>query len=841
MKQNKEKNLHSKIKLFLKKWTFLLIGVVVLPIIFIITTESNRKSALKATKEALSVTRQSCYQYDNYSIGIKIQNLILLREKANSLSEYTEKEDITEGTKLLKYANDKKISGIIVLDNNLKLVAQSDKKAYETFSEILKRKNVADITENNRKSYMEQVTIKEAVYDCVVVSAKKIGGLILCYNDVTYDNNNNNEISLEKLIAGYRFKMDGVIVVTDENRVINSNVSRLQGIKSSHYPVKNINPDKWETGKLVRLKWKGNTWYGGKSYYKNYHLYAFFPKKQVFIMRTTIMFFSCFIYIMLCLVLLFVRYHSTKNSMRQIKEQLRTINAISSIYTTNMLIMLDSKKWEPIKISGKISQMLSDKKNADDMLDCYITNNIKQTYHQSYRDFVNLSTISGRLKGKNFIDFTFEDINGQWFYAIIVPQKWDENNNVVAVLLATRNINEDKCRELNYQNRLREAAAEAKRANEAKTVFLRRISHDIRTPINGIRGMVAISSHYKDQPEKQEECRQKILTASGFLLDLVNDVLDMNKLESGKVKLEHKAFNIKQIYDETSELIEIHGAEMGVTFEKADFEGKHNNLIGSPLHLRQVLQNIMSNAIKHNHESGSVNVSCREISSDDNSATFEFICSDTGRGMSREFQRHLFEPFAQEENEARTKYRGTGLGLPIAKELVEQMGGKITFVSEKNKGTTFRVFITLPISYENIPVRAEKTYKYSMWGKKILLVEDNELNMEITQFLLESEGFVVVKAWNGKEAVEHFEKSRPGTYCAILMDIMMPVMDGLKATRIIRNLSRQDAKDIPIIAVTANAFDEDREQSRNAGMNAHLSKPLNKDKLMEAILMFMSN
>ena len=395
----------------------------------------------------------------------------------------------------------------------------------------------------------------------------------------------------------------------------------------------------------------------------------------------------------------------------------------------------------------------------------------------------------------------------------------------------------EKEKEQKYQKSLLEAAEKADAANRAKTEFLQRMSHDIRTPINGICGMLDVGDYYRDNLSRQTECRGKIREASNILQELVNEVIDMSKLESGEIYLEKKPFNIYQLVNEVIDVVEKMADEREIKVERKTSEIIHKDLIGSPIHLKRLLMNIMSNAVKYNKDYGKIYLSSKEISSEqDEIVTLEFKCQDTGIGMSEEFQKHLFEPFAQEQKGGASKFGGTGLGMPITKSLVEKMGGTITFTSEQGVGTTFVITIPFKIN-EDVAGDEEKQDEVtaSIRGLNILLVEDNELNMEIAEFVIQSEGASVVKAWNGQEAVEAFEKSAPGEFDVILMDVMMPVMNGYEATKTIRTMDRSDAKKIPIIAMTANAFVEDRIKSKEAGMNEHVSKPINMKLLVKII------
>ena len=388
----------------------------------------------------------------------------------------------------------------------------------------------------------------------------------------------------------------------------------------------------------------------------------------------------------------------------------------------------------------------------------------------------------------------------------------------------------DQEKEKAHQEELLKAAKKAEAANVAKTEFLQRMSHDIRTPINGIIGMVEVGDHYSDDIEKQADCRAKIKDASKTLLELVNEVLDMSKLESGEIVLEEVGFNINKLSDETIGIVEELAKERNIQIVK-EKNITHPYLMGSPTHVKRVLMNVLSNAIKYNRDNGFIYVSYKELEAKEPfHVIVEFICRDTGIGMSKKFQNRIFEPFAQEHIGSRSKYVGTGLGMPIAKSLVEKMGGTIEFTSQEGVGSQFVMRIPFKIDQEHKNERAKESVSVSIEGLHVLLVEDNELNMEIARFIIENEGARVTCATNGKEAVDIY-KNAPESFDIILMDIMMPEMDGLQATQVIRSFDH----DIPIVAMTANAFAEDKIKAKKAGMNAHVSKPLDKDKLIQVI------
>lgn len=422
---------------------------------------------------------------------------------------------------------------------------------------------------------------------------------------------------------------------------------------------------------------------------------------------------------------------------------------------------------------------------------------------------------------------------------LVYDAEFGRENAVVHGIILLRDTTGFHAREQKEHARLQAAYEKVTTANREKSEFLSRMSHDIRTPINGVMGMLEIIKKNRENPEKVDDCLRKIRISSEYLLSLINDVLDMSKLETGHITLAHTPFDLSELLQQVCSMGEAQIAETNLTYHPHLDGIYHTRLVGSPLHLRQILLNLFSNAVKYNKENGTIDTWVREVASDADTATFEFKITDTGIGMSAAFvENELFEPFTQEKSDARTQYQGTGLGMSIVKELIEKMHGSIQTKSTPDVGTTF--VVTLPFEQDKSlqPVQEHQSaaVKTSIEGMKILLVEDNSLNMEIAEFFLNDMGAQVVKAWNGMQALGIFAASEPGDFDCILMDIMMPVMDGLEATRQIRSLDRPDAKTVCILAITANAFSDDIMRSKQAGMNAHLSKPLTEDALKEALV-----
>ena len=414
----------------------------------------------------------------------------------------------------------------------------------------------------------------------------------------------------------------------------------------------------------------------------------------------------------------------------------------------------------------------------------------------------------------------------------------DKESSVVHGIVLFKNTSDFHEKEQQEKARLQMAYEEADSENRAKTEFMNRMSHDIRTPINGIMGMVDIIRKNRDDREKVDDSLDKIQLSTRHLLELVSDVLDMSKLEAGMFEIHEDVFDMNELMDEVAALVDAQLVESGITHCKHRSNIQHTALKGSSLQLRRIMVNLLSNAIKYNKSNGTIDTYAEELSCDGTTVWYEFKIVDTGIGMSEEFiKEQLFKPFTQEKNDARTLYRGTGLGMSIVKALLDKMGGSIEVESQLGEGSTFT--FRLPFKVDENAIETQKEEQSSgeqkLEGKQILLVEDNEINMEIAEFYLKELGIVVDKAWNGKEAIDKFEESAPGTYDLILMDIMMPVMGGREAARRIRTLERPDAETVRIYAMTAQVSSESVHKCLASGMNGHIAKPIDESKLREIL------
>lgn len=654
--------------------------------------------------------------YNSFNEAVEARSLVRMVEKVQQTARNfkTDKQAL-EKEYLKQYAREQRLTGIIVLNDKNKQIAQyhTGPRFKKVLGYVMEKETLRDVKNYPQKSYMARIDLKNGGYiDLASYGRIDAKGTIIGYQYIKAEYAKNSELTIKNVLAGYKQENDGTIVITNGNDIIASNDKKLINTKAQNNPVVNEIRKSVKSGQFAVIQNGIKRYFTSLDKGRNYYIYMYAEDKDL------------------------------------VKTLMSNIGIALILYGIFVTILMT--------IKAKSNQQ----------------------------------------------------------YELIQKQREEE-----------------------YKKELEKSAREAKKANIAKTEFLQRMSHDIRTPINGIRGMVEVGDYYKDNLVKQAECRKKIWEASGFLLELINEVLDMGKLESEEVILEERSFNFFGLFKEIRMVIEKQAKERGIQIVVHKYRVIHENLIGSPLHVKRVVMNILTNAIKYNKDNGKIIMEFQEVQEDQDTVRIQFKCKDTGIGMSESFQKKIYEPFAQEKAWARTVYGGTGLGMPITKSLVEKMGGTISFESEQDVGTTFDIEIPFQIDHNKQCEEHKKkeVKETSIKGVNVLLAEDNELNMEIAEFVLESAGAKVIKAFNGKEALEIFKASEQGEIDVILMDVMMPVMDGLEAARYIRRSNKENARDIPIIAMTANAFTEDRRRVLEAGMNEHLAKPLESEVLIEMI------
>ena len=944
-----------------KSFTYFLIVFFIGGAIILTTFTSIDKSSLKSSiNTTSSFVKERVNNYNNIISNDRVKSLVRLLDKSEILAEQLEKSSFDEKD----FLDEQRLSGYIVLDHDLNLVYQSEDYAYYMFSEYLDLSYIKEIVDYKEKTYSERVLLGNDTYDFTVINYNN--GLLLTY--VIKDESTLNDLALSNIFLGFPFEKDGIVVISDGEKVVSTNSNVLYN-KSLTDLSKTYNFSFSDSGDgITCLKTNSSVYYGAKDNIGDYDLYLFFKENQVFQTRNTV--FAIYLVLMLFVLLLSNLYVNEKEKQALLLNQkrLNTINAIATAYVSITLIDLKKMTVETIKSSGSSGYSRKSEVYDKEKDDEYIRKTIAAPYLEETIAFCDMNTINERIKGLNFLSNLVETIDGVWLYTMIIPQSFDALGNVNAVLVVNKDVTAEKRKEIEQDKALRMALINAESANKAKTTFLNSISHDIRTPMNAIIGFTALATTHIDSKELVKDYLNKISISGQHLLSLINDVLDMSRIESGVVKLDEKEVHLPDVLKDLRAIIlgSIHAKQQELYIDTQDIV--HEDIIADKLRLNQVLLNIASNATKFTPVGGTISIKvCEKPCAKEGYATFEFRIKDNGAGMSKEYIKHIFDPFSREKSSTKSGIQGTGLGMAICKNIVDMMSGTIEVNSEVGKGSEFIVTLIFKISdkvitykpidefkkaralvvdddattcinvskllkqIEMVPewttsgseavlkakeahddndefkvyiidwlmpdmngietvrrIRKHIGYKTPIiilsaydWadvedeakeagvtafiskpifmselrevltkqvkedvvlktnkrhaGKKVLLVEDNDMNREIASCILSDAGLIVDGVSDGCDAVERMSKAKEDQYDVIFMDVQMPRLDGYSATKQIRTLPNNKIANIPIIAMTANAFKEDRLRAIDAGMNDYIAKPIDIETILECL------
>ena len=796
----------------------LFIGFVICLLTFFISNAIAMSNISKTANDTIDYAKKQVTSYEDYlSVNKTKSETRLMGKSIEFVDRYHSSSDFSW---IEDYLRVQHLTGISIVDRDYNVLVQYGKELPDGIFSL--NDNIDAIFDYPAKVFASNYEKDGMAYDVVALYFEEDKLAIVNYCKDILDSDDN----LSYLFDGFNFNYDGILAVAKDSKVIaTSGEGDYSPLVLKFNSFENLDLIADDHG-FIFLRMNGNSWYGICNRTSTYDYYVFYPSKTVNLSRFTAPFVTgLLLFVVYCLATLSKHKEEVLNLEKE-RKQMSIIESISSIYYCAIFIDVNKNTYEFVNDKGNIAGFYNGISDADKMLckmlDSFYVGNKTEEYHE----FIDFRHCEKFLKNQPYVTKTFKH-EIHWFDVTCFPLR-NDNGVIDKVIYLWLDKTSEREKEMDYNKRLVNALDQEKRANATKTSFLRRMSHDIRTPINGIMGLVKIAKDNEDDKEKINECLNKILESSGFLLSLVNDVLDMNKLESGEITLDHNPFKLDKIINNAIDITKVRANERNITIT-SDIRIEYNDLIGSPLHLAQIFQNIINNAVKYNHKEGSINITLSEELCPGNKVLLKFVCADTGIGMSKDFQENVFKPFAQEGNTSRGTYEGTGLGMAITKELVDKMGGSIGFSSVVDKGTTFVVEIPFDLGESVLEESEEENYDVS--GLNVLVVEDNEINREIATFMLESVGIVPTCVNNGKEALD---KVKEGTYDCILMDVMMPVMGGLEATRQLRAMGI----DTPIIAMSANAFKDDVERSLKAGMNAHLSKPIDEKLLVKTIYKF---
>lgn len=845
---------------------FLAVLILIGAVIWVTFTGLDTKDLKKSLEEINSFAKIKLNDYDEYTANDRVKSLIRLLDKANELSSDMNRLHQYGQQELDNYVTEQRMSGVFITDENLSIVLESiagvnvadtnttnanvmdanvaDVNARTLWKEITAKNYIAEILQHPEETYTERITIENTMYDLAVVPRQDEKGLVIAY--AQKDQKTLGDMTLESVFEDFSINMNGVIVACKDDTVVSTNNEALLGKNSKELKeYYGSNFDGNAEGN-VRITTKEGTWYGNKDRMGEYVIYIFFPSSQVFMTRSIVFGSYIAIAIFIYLLLLLGRSNIEKTALKQSQKRMRIINALATAYSSITLFDLTAGKAEIIKQSDNDDTVFEGDLFSKETHKKHIRELMAPEFQEEFMQFIDMDTILQRLNGHQSLTCTVQMAKGTWLLSVIVPQRFDKNGNITAVLLANRNVTIEKEKEQEQERNLRNALAVAEHANKAKTNFLNSISHDIRTPMNAVIGFTSLATTHIDNKELVLDYLKKIDVSSRHLLNLINDVLDMSRIESGIVKLEEVNVHLPDVIEELQPIIQ---GDISARQQKLDINvGNivHEDIITDKLRLNQVLLNVIGNAIKFTPVGGKINICINENPCNKKGyAGYSFIVKDTGIGMSKEFQEHIFDAFAREQTATKSGIQGTGLGMAISKNIVDMMGGTITVNSETGKGSEFIITIECrivkePAKNSQIALTQQKAESDNSRpnrhaGKKILLVEDNELNREIATAILEEAGIIVETVDDGTDAVARMSSADESEYDLILMDIQMPKMDGYTATREIRTLGNNKKANIPIIAMTANAFDEDRQKAFTAGMNAHISKPINIETIMQTL------
>lgn len=808
---------------------------------FCFTNASDIAKLNDTLDETISFVKSRINRYEIYNANDRVKSLVRLLDKSEELSRVLDAEHDFTAQDMDNYAKQQRLTGVLVLDEKLNVSIQTtqDYDAMSLWKKLIDSKYVRDILESPLKTYMTRLRNEGNIYDFAAVARQDAPGVLIAYAKKEEVNEKNGDLTMETVFADFPFKMDGSVVISDGTKVVSTNESKLLGMSVKECDELYQNTFHESKDHIVRIDAAGSSWYGRKEKIRDYDIYVFFPAMQVFTMRNVV----CLSYILIAIVIftLFrtVRIHMEQESIMREQKRLQIINALGQAYSIILLLNIKKNMLEVIKFSDGVGHNIRKEDLSNALRKEYIENMIAPSFQKNYMAFTDISTMESRLKEHDSISCISQTIKGAWMRSMIVPQKCDEKGNLSTVLLAISDVTEEKEHELEQDRILRNALSSAEHANWAKTAFLNNMSHDIRTPMNAIIGFTSLAAEHLDDREIIRDYLEKISTSGKHLLSLINDVLDMSRIESGSVKIENNKVHLPDILEDLKTIIleSVHAKQQKLLIKMQDVV--HEDIITDKLRLTQVLLNIISNAVKFTSVGGTIHILVEEKASQKAGyAVYSFCIKDNGIGMSKEFQEHVFDSFARERTVTESGITGTGLGMAITKNIVDLMGGTIHLTSKQGEGSEFIVTLECELADKTVqdkqsscPKAEKKHLDYS--GKKVLLVEDNELNREIATEILKSLGLKVDYAADGMEAVEIMSSEAGNQYDMIFMDIQMPKMDGYTATREIRTLKDTKKANVPIIAMTANAFDEDRKKAIKAGMNGHIAKPIDVNVILQ--------
>lgn len=832
-------------------------GLALLLLVTALAVHREMMDIAAAAQSAIGIMKLECVSFNKLTAADRTKSMFYLSDMMRDLSDDLARQpQLASDDYLEQYVDSLRLSGVALLDENLELEASGYTRRFRNdgWARTPDGSRFADIIDHPAKVYLERLSAGGEFYDMCAVARKDAPGILVGFYRQPSGLITGTENDLETMLTGLRLEHSGHYAIAENGTVRVASETDLVGQAVAENAALQALSQLPKDDSLHRFRADGATYWGYRSGCENYSLYVYYP--AVTMASAWLLPAAVFAAVYCVVILLFIlmrnralyeKQEELRKSNDNLRQTVSMLQALETIYFTLFYVDLDEDRYDTIYMAPWLQDKIPQSGVYTRLKQSFMDSMIVPSYCPEIDRRMSIEFIRESLSQENLTDVRksfytdYQAINGdeiKWCRVSAAAVDYAEDGRPRHVLALLQDIDQEKSREADYQARILKEAEEARIANNAKTEFLRRISHDVRTPINGLRGYIEMADKHPEDIELQAHCRKNASIALHVLLDLVNSVLDMSKMESDRLLLEEVPFDLTAVLDNVNTILTPQAEARNVRFEALRrMPVPYTHVLGSPRHVSQVIMNMTSNAVKYTEPGGYVRVDTSLVSKTDDKVTYEFVCADNGIGMSEEFQQRMFEPFTQEAVSARSTYEGVGLGLSIMKKLVDAMGGTVTCESRKGEGTTFRVQLTFKLdkTYQQEEAPTPEEGAKALDGLRILVAEDNELNMEVASCLLEEQGVTVTRAWNGREAVDAFSASAPGQVDAILMDVMMPEMNGLEATKAIRALPRPDAGTVPIVAMSANSFRDDIQRSLDAGMNAHLTKPVDLEQLTETL------
>ena len=827
---------------------FVLIGIVMMLGMLWFGIEYSQHQAQKAMNRNVSDLKKQITEYNEFLSTNEAKNLIRLTEKAENISKTLALLDESSSQEYLKSVYDnQRMSLVMVLDENLEpdsslnldLDYSTAEEDYEEWKDVLQDSAVTSILERPKKIYSVRLSRGENdIYYIAAAAREDKKGIVFCVAQEIGEVLELHNSPVRNLLATNETSLKGTLCIAENGKVLATNQAQTY-TNIEEIPEILAMQEQNVGNTLTKFEANGATFFGGIVKCRSYDIFAFYPSSAVYASCRTIVMVAIVIYMLIGFVISWFYLRSRMSHVRALNRQYEIIDAISHIYSFTVLIDIKTKHYKLLKYPPEWDNVTKEGTVDEQFYEKFI-GHVDERFRSGYHEFLNPETLNVRLAEEKHVEYEYQNNAGEWLDDNLIVHEKDEEGEINSVVLVQKNINEQKKTELEHQAKLEEAIRNEQKAHQSKTDFLRRMSHDIRTPINVVLGMLEIGSRNPTDTELLSSCRVKAQTAAQYLLELVNDILTINKAddENGGSAQTTEVFRLQEEVQKLYLIVAERAKDYdGIVLEPPQLSGEDKPLIGESLYLRQIMMNIIINAMRYSEKGGTVRFSVSQNPSKNRYGYAEvcFVCVDNGIGMSREFQQRMFEPFAQESNTGISRFDGVGLGLSIVQKLINRLNGTIEVESEQGRGTRFEIMIPYPYADEPTATEPQTQESASLAGLTVLIVEDNELNMDIARFMVTEAGANVITAVDGITAVEKFAASAVGEIDVILTDVVMPQMDGLEETRRIRALDRPDAKSVPIIAMTANLFEEDIREYMGAGMTGVLAKPLNMTQLSRTV------